>query len=63
LCPFMFHDDAKDHEVIMIILITPARIAQFLYDQATKLSHTKFGWLALALAFGTMNLTYSTFSC
>ncbi|KIY73658.1 Golgi apparatus membrane protein TVP38 [Cylindrobasidium torrendii FP15055 ss-10] len=31
-----------------IIVVTPARIAQFTYDQATKLSHLRFGWLVLA---------------
>jgi len=30
------------------IVVTPARIFQFLYDESVKLSHTRFGFLALA---------------
>ncbi|KAJ3999511.1 Golgi apparatus membrane protein TVP38 [Lentinula boryana] len=33
--------------VIFIIVLTPTRIFQFLYDESTKLSHTRFGFLAL----------------
>ncbi|KAJ4466495.1 Golgi apparatus membrane protein TVP38 [Lentinula aciculospora] len=33
--------------ITFIIVLTPARIFQFLYDEATKLSHTRFGFLAL----------------
>ncbi|KAF8640059.1 hypothetical protein AX17_001301 [Amanita inopinata Kibby_2008] len=33
-----------------IIVVTPSRIAQFLYDQARKLAATRFGWLALCAA-------------
>ncbi|KAF5393707.1 hypothetical protein D9757_000113 [Collybiopsis confluens] len=35
-------------QLTAIIVLTPARIFQFLYDEATKLSHTKFGFLLLA---------------
>ncbi|KAM6495971.1 Golgi apparatus membrane protein TVP38 [Amanita muscaria] len=31
----------------LIILITPSRIAQYLYDQAAHLASTNFGWLVL----------------
>ncbi|KAG5716556.1 Golgi apparatus membrane protein TVP38 [Termitomyces sp. T112] len=31
-----------------IIVVTPARIAQYLYDQAQLLAETHFGWLVLA---------------
>ncbi|KAG6855104.1 Tlg2-vesicle protein [Blastosporella zonata] len=31
-----------------VIVVTPARIAQYLYDQARLLAETRFGWLALA---------------
>ncbi|KAF9263501.1 Golgi apparatus membrane protein TVP38 [Marasmius fiardii PR-910] len=32
---------------IFVIVISPSRIAQFLYDQAKKLSEMRFGWLVL----------------
>ncbi|KAG7097065.1 Tlg2-vesicle protein [Marasmius oreades] len=32
---------------IFVIVVSPSRIAQFLYDQAKKLSETRFGWLVL----------------
>ena len=35
---------------IFIIVVTPARIAQFVYDQARILASTRFGWLALGTA-------------
>ena len=35
---------------VFIVITTPTRIAQFLYDEAKKLSHTRFGWLLLAAA-------------
>ncbi|KAF8076288.1 Golgi apparatus membrane protein TVP38 [Lyophyllum atratum] len=31
-----------------VVVVTPARIAQFLYDNARKLAATPFGWLGLA---------------
>ncbi|PFH51430.1 hypothetical protein AMATHDRAFT_74980 [Amanita thiersii Skay4041] len=31
----------------IILILTPSRIAQFLYDHARKLAETEFGWLAL----------------
>ncbi|KAJ7591163.1 Golgi apparatus membrane protein TVP38 [Mycena floridula] len=34
--------------VVFIVVVTPSRIAQFLHDQATKLSHLQYGWLILA---------------
>jgi len=33
-----------------VIIITPARIAQFSYDKAKELSETRFGWLAIGFA-------------
>ncbi|KAJ3821244.1 Golgi apparatus membrane protein TVP38 [Lentinula raphanica] len=33
--------------LIFIVVVTPARIFQTLYDESTKLSHTRFGFLAL----------------
>ncbi|KAF9498443.1 Golgi apparatus membrane protein TVP38 [Pleurotus eryngii] len=38
---------------IAVLVITPGRIAQFLYDKATWLASTRFGWMAL---FGAMVL-------
>ncbi|KAL0949723.1 hypothetical protein HGRIS_009763 [Hohenbuehelia grisea] len=35
---------------IAVVVITPSRIAQFLYDKARSLATLKFGWLALAAA-------------
>ncbi|KAK1236737.1 Tlg2-vesicle protein [Marasmius sp. AFHP31] len=35
---------------VFVIVVSPSRIAQFLYDQATKLSQTQFGWLVLGAA-------------
>ncbi|KAF4574876.1 Golgi apparatus membrane protein TVP38 [Pleurotus pulmonarius] len=32
---------------IAVLVITPGRIAQFLYDKATWLASTRFGWMAL----------------
>ncbi|GLB33709.1 putative SNARE associated Golgi protein [Lyophyllum shimeji] len=33
---------------VFIVVVTPASIAQFLYDHAQKLAETSFGWLGLA---------------
>ena len=33
-----------------IIVVTPARIFQYLYDRAKELSETSWGWLALGIA-------------
>ncbi|KAJ3894573.1 Golgi apparatus membrane protein TVP38 [Lentinula edodes] len=33
--------------VIFVVVVTPAKIFQFLYDKSTQLSHTRFGFLAL----------------
>ncbi|EAU84702.1 hypothetical protein CC1G_00221 [Coprinopsis cinerea okayama7 len=35
---------------VFVIIVTPARIAQFLYDQAKLLAATRFGWVALLLS-------------
>jgi len=35
-----------------IVIVTPARIAQYSYDKARLLAVTPFGWLALALLIG-----------
>lgn len=37
---------------VLVIIISPARIAQYLYDQARILAEAPFGSLALALAIG-----------
>lgn len=36
-----------------IIMVTPARIFQWLYDFAQRLSHLRLGWLALGGIIGT----------
>ncbi|KAG6872753.1 hypothetical protein C0995_006955 [Termitomyces sp. Mi166 len=33
---------------IFVVIVTPGRIAQYLYDQAQLLAETRFGWLVLA---------------
>ncbi|KAJ3910181.1 Golgi apparatus membrane protein TVP38 [Lentinula edodes] len=33
--------------VVFVVVVTPAKIFQFLYDKSTQLSHTRFGFLAL----------------
>lgn len=40
--------------VVVFIVITPARIFQWLYDLAQKLSHLEFGWLVLGAIIGTL---------
>ncbi|KAJ7368201.1 hypothetical protein DFH08DRAFT_830692 [Mycena albidolilacea] len=35
--------------VIAIVLITPSRVAQFMYDNAEKLANYPFGWLLVGL--------------
>ncbi|KAF8639453.1 hypothetical protein AX16_010308 [Volvariella volvacea WC 439] len=35
---------------VLIIVLTPSRIAQYLYDHATMLAQFRFGWLVLSLA-------------
>ncbi|KAF9568959.1 Golgi apparatus membrane protein TVP38 [Agrocybe pediades] len=35
---------------ITIIVLTPARISQFLYDKAKALASTRFGWLIICIA-------------
>ncbi|KAF9006474.1 Golgi apparatus membrane protein TVP38 [Cyathus striatus] len=35
---------------VFVIVVTPSRIAQFLYDHARMLAKTRFGWLALGSA-------------
>jgi hypothetical protein len=37
---------------IFIIIVTPARIAQYSYDKARLLAATPFGWLAFGLLIG-----------
>jgi len=36
--------------VALVIVVTPSRIAQYLYDRARMLAQFRFGWLVLALA-------------
>jgi hypothetical protein len=43
-------------QAALIIVLTPSRIAQYLYDQSRMLAETRFGWLALA---GTMGVVFS----
>ncbi|KAI3612422.1 golgi apparatus membrane protein tvp38 [Moniliophthora roreri] len=35
---------------VFVVIVSPSRIAQFLYDQATKLAETPVGWLILGFA-------------
>lgn len=39
-----------------IIVVTPSRIAQYLYDHARLLAETRFGWLAMGGAIGGVHL-------
>lgn len=43
---------------VFVIIISPARIAQYLYDQARILAEAPFGSLALALAIGLYTYIY-----
>lgn len=43
---------------IFIVIVTPARIAQFLYDKAKLLAATRFGWLGIITVMG-MYLSFS----
>lgn len=37
---------------VFVIIVTPARIAQYSYDKARLLAATPFGWLVLGLIIG-----------
>ena len=41
-------------EATFIIIVTPSRIAQYLYDRSRMLAETPFGWLALAATIGVL---------
>ena len=43
---------------IFIIVVTPARIAQYSYDKARLLAATPFGWLAFGLFIGKTQSLY-----
>jgi hypothetical protein len=45
---------------LFIIVVTPNRIAQYLYDRARMLAETRFGWLALSGAIGVQISFYIT---
>lgn len=38
---------------VFFIVVTPSRIAQYLYDRARMLSQFRYGWLILFLSIGT----------
>ena len=42
----------QSHLGIFVIIVTPARIAQYSYDKARLLAATPFGWLAFGLLIG-----------
>lgn len=42
----------KSNSGIFIIVVTPARVAQYSYDKARLLAATPFGWLAFGLLIG-----------
>lgn len=39
---------------VFIVVVTPARIAQYSYDKARILASTRFGWLVLAGTIGEL---------
>ncbi|KAK7049605.1 Tlg2-vesicle protein [Paramarasmius palmivorus] len=41
---------------VFVIVVSPGRIAQFLYDQVTHIAATPLGWLTLGLAIGHTTL-------
>ena len=43
---------------IFVIVVTPARIAQYSYDKARLLAATPFGWLAFGLLIGKTQSLY-----
>jgi hypothetical protein len=47
---------------ICIIIVTPARIAQYSYDKARLLAATPFGWLAFGLLIGKTQKSVSVSS-
>lgn len=47
---------------IFIIIVTPARIAQYSYDKARLLAATPFGWLPFGLLIGKTQMSLSVSS-
>lgn len=39
---------------VFVIIVTPARVAQYSYDKARLLAVTPFGWLVLGLVIGKL---------
>jgi hypothetical protein len=39
---------------VFIVVVTPARLAQYSYDKARILASTRFGWLVLAGVMGEL---------
>jgi hypothetical protein len=42
----------------VIVVISPARIAQEVYDKADLLASSRYGWLLLGIAFGSCSFEF-----
>ena len=62
LSPASDFRSTQSHLGIFVIIVTPARIAQYSYDKARLLAATPFGWLAFGLLIGKTQMSVSVSS-